>query len=236
MKGGARRLKSTCQPRTIAVREFPTRKKLVAALPQRAIVAEIGVERGDFSRSILRKARPRRLHLIDCWEKHHAGLNYPHDGFDNSQPDHDENYSYVLRRFAAEIGSGQIVVHRGYSLPALCGFPDAYFDWIYIDANHAYDAVAAELSAALPKVKPGGVIAGHDYINTPYWKNRNYGVVEAVHDFCAAHGWELVAKSSGPGWDVDRKENPSFAIRQAGLAPVWRAWKSWFPFSIGRAA
>ncbi|MCH2139369.1 MAG: class I SAM-dependent methyltransferase [Phycisphaerales bacterium] len=32
-----------------------------------------------------------------------------------------------------------------------------------IDANHDYDAVVADLRAWRPKVKPGGVLAGHNY-------------------------------------------------------------------------
>jgi len=209
---------------------------MISALPNHAIAAEIGVQRGNFSRCILRKNRPARLHLIDCWEEHHDGLDYPHDGCPGTQADHDSHYSYVTRRFAAEIASGQVELHRGYSVPMLESFPEAYFDWIFIDANHSYDAVAQELAAALPKMKAGGVISGHDYINTTHWKNLNYGVVEAVDDFCAQQGWELIAKTAGPGWDVDQTDNPSFAIRQAGLPPLWHAWEAWLPFVIRRAA
>jgi hypothetical protein len=218
------------------MRIFSTRKKLVAALPRQAVVAEIGVQCGDFSRSILRKAKPRRLHLIDCWEVYREDLEYPHDGFAGSQNDHQRNHDRVLARFAAEIATGRVMLHRGYSVPVLRTFPDAYFDWIYIDANHTYDAVSSELAAAMPKIKPGGVIAGHDYIDSPYWRNRNFGVVEAVNEFCVEQGWEIIGQTPGPGWDVDQTDNPSFAIRQAGRVPLWYAWEEWFPFVIGRAA
>ena len=218
------------------MRVFATRRQLVTALPSRAVVAEIGVQRGNFSKKILRKAKPRRLHLIDCWEEHHDGLGYPHDGRPVSQTNHDDNYAFVEERFAAGIAAGRVQLHRGYSVPLLKAFPDSYFDWIYIDANHTYEAVSSELAAALTKIKPGGVIAGHDYIDTLYWKKRNFGVVEAVDEFCGRHGWEIIAETSEPGWDVDQSDNPSYAIRQAGLRPLWYGWEAWLPFVIRRAA
>jgi len=42
-------------------------------------------------------------------------------------------------------------------------FDDASVDFVYIDAEHKYDSVRADIHAWLPKVRPGGKIAGHDY-------------------------------------------------------------------------
>jgi hypothetical protein len=41
--------------------------------------------------------------------------------------------------------------------------PDESFDFVFIDAAHTYDDTAELLRAFLPKVKCGGVIAGHDH-------------------------------------------------------------------------
>ena len=40
---------------------------------------------------------------------------------------------------------------------------DRYFDYIYIDADHKYDSVYNDLKAWYPKLKVGGVMAGHDW-------------------------------------------------------------------------
>jgi hypothetical protein len=42
-------------------------------------------------------------------------------------------------------------------------YPDGYFDFVYLDASHTYDAVRAELPLWWKNVRSGGVISGHDY-------------------------------------------------------------------------
>ena len=65
---------------------------------------------------------------------------------------------------------------------------------------------AAELRAYAPKLKPGGIMAGHDYSMGNWVKGLRYGVIEAVHEFCVEHDWELRYLT------VQRLERPSFAI------------------------
>lgn len=48
-------------------------------------------------------------------------------------------------------------------------------DFIFIDANHSYEDVHADISNYLPLLKPGGIMAGHDYGNFE-------GVVRAVNE------------------------------------------------------
>lgn len=50
-------------------------------------------------------------------------------------------------------------------------FADKSVDFVFIDANHTYEFVKADVLAWLPKVKPGGIIAGHDY-NAPHEVER----------------------------------------------------------------
>jgi hypothetical protein len=67
---------------------------------------------------------------------------------------------------------------RGESTTAARAFPDRHFDLVYIDADHGYEAVKADLRAWLPKVRAGGWIAGHDY--TELWGCG--GVIRAVNE------------------------------------------------------
>lgn len=46
-------------------------------------------------------------------------------------------------------------------------YPDQSLDFVFIDAAHDYDNVKADVMAWLPKIKPGGVLAGHDWGHAP---------------------------------------------------------------------
>lgn len=42
-------------------------------------------------------------------------------------------------------------------------FPEGYFDFVYIDADHTYEMVKRDIEIWLPLIKKGGMIGGHDY-------------------------------------------------------------------------
>lgn len=46
-------------------------------------------------------------------------------------------------------------------------FADESIDYLFIDAGHMYDEVKSDLAAWLPKVKRGGIAAGHDFNQVP---------------------------------------------------------------------
>lgn len=49
------------------------------------------------------------------------------------------------------------------SMTAVKNYQDRSLDFVFIDANHSYDCVVADIKAWLPKIKHFGVLAGHDY-------------------------------------------------------------------------
>ncbi|MBN1669857.1 MAG: class I SAM-dependent methyltransferase [Kiritimatiellae bacterium] len=161
------------------------RCELCKYMPQAAVGAEIGVSRGEFSRVLLAEANPERLHLIDPWEQ-------PADLLDTSdlppRAKADNVYESVLAMFASERASGRVVVHRQYSQDALAGFADEYFDWVYIDGAHDEVSVARDLAGCAAKMKPGGLIFGHDYTD----RIQGFGVVPAVNRFVRTTDWNLL--------------------------------------------
>jgi predicted O-methyltransferase YrrM len=75
-------------------------------------------------------------------------------------------------------------------------FEDGSLDFIYIDANHNLLRVVEDLWHWVPKVRSGGAICGHDYIQR---KNPSMGmhVVEAVNAYTQAfriHPWFLLGR------------------------------------------
>ena len=55
-------------------------------------------------------------------------------------------------------------------------FPDKAYDFVYIDAQHTYEALMRDIGNYLPKIKRGGWIGGHDY------SNSFTGVIKAVDE------------------------------------------------------
>ena len=66
------------------------------------------------------------------------------------------------------------------SVKASALFPDGGVDFCFIDGDHSRESVTADLNAWWPKVRPGGMLAGHDYRGEAPWL---IGVTPAVHDF-----------------------------------------------------
>lgn len=170
-----------------------TREQLLRLLPKGGVVAEIGVNEGEFSEAILNVTNPKKLHLIDVW-----GSKRYHDGLEGK----------VTEKFGDQIANGQLEINRGYSTEVLPTFPDQYFDWVYIDSAHTYEVTRDELEILASKVRPDGLICGHDYINS-CWRNAvKYGVVEAVHEFCVNNGWKIIYLTN------ETHQHRSFCIRR----------------------
>jgi spermidine synthase len=148
------------------LRRAANRIVLLEYLPHGGTVAEIGTGRGDFAREILRVASPRELHLVD----------------------------HVVQPQAREIAEdpsfeGRVHVHKADSAETLESFPDAFFDWIYIDAQHTYEGVKRDIAAAESKVKSGGYLVFNDDTVWSYFRDATIRRGPAVNEFCIEHDW-----------------------------------------------
>jgi len=190
------------------------RKTALKLLPRHAVVAEIGVAEGDFSRQILDIAAPGQLHLVDPWE-HQAVEGYERDPANVAAAQQETRYRQVERRFAKEIAAEQVILHRAYSTEAAKKFPKGFFDWIYVDAMHTYEAVLADLRAYVDLVKDDGLICGHDYANHPQAQWMNFGVIEAVNRFVEETGCRFVALTDEAYPTYILAKNPGSAGRRA---------------------
>lgn len=137
--------------------------------------AEIGVQRGDFSAVIRNTWKNGSIHLIDRWI-------YNEDYDDVARLSYREqlnNYLYVVNRFCEDFG---MKIFRMDSVEATNHFPDQFFDWIYIDADHSYEGCKRDLKAWYRKLKNGGVFCGHDYLDGIIPAGY-FGVKSAVDEF-----------------------------------------------------
>ena len=138
----------------------------------RALAVEVGTERAAFAVQFLEQWGGCKLWCIDPWETNMPGYDEPNIMAFDREPDYDLTVA-ALARFAS-----RVTIKRTTSAKAAANMPDATFDFVYIDANHAHDAVAADLRLWWPKLTPLGILAGHD------WDPKNMpGVCRAVRGF-----------------------------------------------------
>lgn len=111
---------------------------------------ELGVHRGEFAG-----------HFLAGWggQKYIAVDHYLPYRDINEVRDHDKRIAHVtLARF------GNVIEWREVdTLHAIQDQADGSLDFVYIDAGHIYWEVMQEIGAAWAKIRPGGILAGHDY-------------------------------------------------------------------------
>jgi hypothetical protein len=152
--------------------------------------AEIGVFRGDFSKMILKKD-PIYLYLVDPFAVSERTYGTIEDLPVSYSTDWD--YLYVKQRFKFD---HRVIIKRDYSYDLVKTIQDNYFDFIYIDACHLYEDVKQDLNQWLPKLKTGGIMAGHDYI-----ENYKDHVGKAVREFCKENNFEMfLFNEQGGDW------------------------------------
>jgi predicted O-methyltransferase YrrM len=86
----------------------------------------------------------------------------------------EENYEKHFDKNISDFNN--IIKIKHTSSNAVKLFEDNYFDLIYIDADHNYDEIKTDITIWKPKIKKGGLLAGHDY------QVRCDGVIRAVNE------------------------------------------------------
>jgi len=137
---------------------------------------EIGVQKGEFSKEILSSWKGEKLYLVDCWQKQE---NYD-DIANKDDNEQEENYKQTLKN--VEKYKKRVKVIKAFSKDAANSFEDGFFDFIYIDANHSYEAVKEDLNLWYPKLKDGGMFCGHDFLEGRFY-DSDFGVKSAVTEF-----------------------------------------------------
>jgi len=131
--------------------------------------AEIGVAEGYFSQRMLNKIPDLELFSIDPY------IAYSRVG----------QRTCNARRREAEKRLG---AYPGSTLMVMTGdeaakeFEDESLDFVYIDGDHVFDSVMVDIITWSRKVRPGGIVSGHDFF--PFW---SAGVMDAVYAYTRAH-------------------------------------------------
>ncbi|MEM6659098.1 MAG: class I SAM-dependent methyltransferase [Pseudomonadota bacterium] len=164
------------------------RRTFLSRLPKGGVAVEIGVWQGEFSPTILKLLEPSQLFLIDPW-KHIEQESHTTAFVGRTEDEKMEAiFQKVVNSFKKEIEAGKVGIIRDFSVPALQLFDDDSISFAYVDGDHSYEGVTADLAALFPKIKTGGIMAFDDYHRRGWWGD---GVIRAVNEFLGLHPREL---------------------------------------------
>ncbi|KKL73402.1 hypothetical protein LCGC14_2075300, partial [marine sediment metagenome] len=108
--------------------------------------------------------------------------------------------SRTLRLLAQQSADGRARPLCGWSAEMATFVANESLDWVYLDADHTLAGCMGDLEAWYPKLKSGGILAGHDYV---------YGWACSVPEAVRRFMWSI-------GRDVDKvqttdgQDSPTF--------------------------
>ena len=106
----------------------------------------------------------------------------------------DQRYQATLDRLKPY---PNIKIIRKTSMDAVRDIKDGSLDFVYIDGFHDFDWIMSDLIFWSPKVRSGGIVAGHDYY--PFYRA---GIMTAVDAYVKGHNINT--------WYVTREPEPTF--------------------------
>lgn len=143
-----------------------SRIELWASIVQAAnmkTILEVGVWKGEYAEEILKRCPMiKKYYMIDPW----ATLPDWNKPFNVAPKAFEEVYDEAMER--TEFASPKRIVLRGRTKEVIHQIPEQSLDFVYVDGDHTLRGITIDLIKLLPKVKPGGLIGGDDFKNTPW--------------------------------------------------------------------
>lgn len=197
-----------------------TRDEIAHLLNERGLVGcgvEVGVQTGLYSETLLRTWQGAHLISVDPWRE-----DAPDAYVDiANRPQDAQDANYEATRARLEPFGRRSSIWRATSVEAAARIPDHCLDFVYLDARHDFDSVVEDLEAWLPKLRPGGILAGHDYVDG-HFPAGVFGVKSAVDGFFDPLGIAVHTTLLDVPWiswlveiPLDPAELPARATREA---------------------
>lgn len=144
-------------------------KRIVNSIPEGGHIVEVGAWKGASTSYLAVEAQHKkmRIDVVDTWF---------------GSEEHKETPEVTTNcLFGVFIDNLRPLINlinpiRTDSISASKMYHDESIDAVFIDADHGYESVKKDILAWMPKVKTGGILAGHDYIRT------HSGVIQAVDE------------------------------------------------------
>ena len=156
------------------------------------IGTEVGVYKGRFSKTLVMNNPALKLYCVDPWKTY--------EGHQDIEPQNLMDIHFLETKARLAPYNCQLI--RDWSMSAVKEFADESLDFIYIDANHEYKYVKEDIREWSKKVRKGGIVAGHDYVNE--YGGVEFGVKQAVDE-----------------WIIENNISPLFLLIKRDKCPSW---------------
>lgn len=156
---------------------------------------EVGVQKAEYSKYLLDNT-DLFMYLVDIW-KTYPGYNDPANV---SNAEQEEYLATAIKTLSGLEHRYKII--RKFSVDAAKDIPDESLDFVYLDAQHTWKACTEDINAWYPKLRVGGLMSGHDFMNAyGTYHEMVYEVENAVREFIADKPITLnVTYESWPTW------------------------------------
>lgn len=150
--------------------------------------AEIGVDCGRNAKAICRRMPDVELLCIDPWKTYEVDRRTHRMGLQEAR--------YEIARKRLERYPKTICI-RATSMEAVRNIGESSLDFIHIDGNHYYEYISEDLIEWSKRVRPDGIVSGHDYA-----VSSNSDVIRAVQEY--------VEKNGVKRWFITDEPAPSY--------------------------
>lgn len=204
-------------------------EKLKSQLGNVSVAVEVGVWRGDYSRFIISSLEPSTFIGVDPYKIYEGYTDKPDEYEFANQKNLDVLFGKVSKAFQgfnkdsvtpiyrkiqptfpykevvveSDLTQTNSILVRQIGANYASQFEDNSVDFVYLDADHKYQPVKSEIEAWYPKVRKGGILAGHDYITGSHIEE--FGVITAVNEFIKREQLKLnTTTEEYPSWWVTK--------------------------------
>lgn len=160
---------------------------------------EVGTHRGDYAECLLRCWKGDKLYCIDPWEnppgyEEQAALLW---GGAKTRDEDMEETRRVLSPYP-----GRFELLEGRSDQIVHDFALSSLDFVYVDGDHRYESVLYDLLQWYPRLKIGGILAGHDFIQPGEAHSWAGEIQKAVLEFSSQFSLDvhLIVEEGGLPW------------------------------------
>lgn len=143
--------------------------EMVCKFPSGSIFVELGVYFGKSLCYLAEQAQKEnkeiKIYGVDHWYNMYTPFEKTHRKIPDYIVENVKTWGDVYRIACENLKpfSDFLTLIKGDSATTSNQFKDGQVDFLFIDASHTYTEVRRDIKMWLPKMKSGGVLAGHDY-------------------------------------------------------------------------